>query len=638
MNYLKPLVVLIVFTTLVINQCSGQVPAIDSIITLQTFIIKDSREVKFSTGGKTEDVDSFGLMINKTVSLDELLSTQSRVIVKSYGAGSLASSSIRGAGAAHTAVLWNGFNLQSPSHGIVDLSLIPVNFIDAVSLQSGSNGTLWGSGAIGGAIHLKNTPSLAKGFALSSTSVAGSFGERQQQINFTVKTSEKYTTTARLQYRSALNDFSFVNSTLEGSPIQKQSNSELVQKGFLQENYIKLSRNQHINFRFWYQQTNRNIPPVMSQQLSLSSQLDNSIRASSEWSKKNKLASYFIRSAWFNETIEYSDQATALFSETKVISLISEAEVNLILRDRQLLNVGVNNTYNKAFSDGYQFNPDRNRTALFASLKHWNKKQKWNVLFSARQEVSENKFFPFIPAAGVESNLWQNVKIKANFSRSYRIPTLNDLYWYPGGNPSLLPETGWNQEAGIVFNKDGDKYVGNAEFTLFNRNIKNWIIWLPQENYWVPQNIMEVWSRGTETSAKVKYKGGNWNIEVSVLGNYTISTNERAKNANDASLGKQLIYIPLYSGTGIFAISHKKWHFNFSQAYTGYRYTTSDNSEFLPPFYLSGLFLKRIMEINKYKAELFIRANNLFNSNYQVMAWRPMPGRNYQAGLTIKFN
>ncbi|MDQ3191942.1 MAG: TonB-dependent receptor [Bacteroidota bacterium] len=638
MNYVNTVVVLLILSLLFLNQSWGQKSTMDTTVNLQTYTIKDNREIKFAAGGKTEQVDTLGLLIHKTVSLDELLSNQSRVSIKSYGAGGLATSSIRGAGAAHTAVLWNGFNLQSPTHGLVDLSLIPVNFMDEVSLQTGNVGTLWGSGAIGGVIHLKNKPVQNTGISASTTSVLGSFGEKQQQVNFSYKTGDKFNSTARLYYRSEVNDFSFTNTALADKPVQKQKNSELLQKGFLQENYIKLTSNQQLNIRFWYQQTDRNIPPVMTQTESVSNQKDNSFRVTSEWSNKGKTAAYFVRSAYFDETIEYIDKTYLIFSKSNVRSFISEAEANFILSARQVFNFGINNTYNEAVSQGYEFNPSQNRTALFSSYKLSNKKQNWIGILSARQEVVVNKFVPFIPAAGVEGTIIPNIKIKANVSRSYRIPSFNDLYWYPGGNPDLLPEAGWNQEAGVVLDKGGEKYSVVTELTVFNRNIKNWIIWLPEENYWAPQNIMQVWSRGSEINAKIKYKTRKVKYELSALTNYTVSTNEKAKNANDASVGKQLIYVPLYSGIGNFSISYKKWNFNYSHAYTGYRYTSSDNSQFLEPFHISGLYLKRRTLINKFRAEIFIRANNIFNNNYQVMAWRPMPGRHYQAGLTIQFN
>ena len=201
-----------------------------------------------------------------------------------------------------------------------------------------------------------------------------------------------------------------------------------------------------------------------------------------------------------------------------------------------------------------------------------------------------------------------------------------------------MPETGWGQEAGLILNKQEKEGSAILELTFYNRNIKNWIIWLPQENYWMPQNIMQVWSRGTETSFQIKFNVASWKFKISTSTNYTISTNEKAKTANDASIGKQLIYTPLYSGNGNFSIMHRNWDFNFSHQYTGYRYTSSDNLEFLNPYHYSSFYLSKNIRFNKFKTSIFIRINNLFNSDYQVIALRPMPGRHYQAGLTIKFN
>ena len=371
---------------------------------------------------------------------------------------------------------------------------------------------------------------------------------------------------------------------------------------------------------------------------SLANQEDNALRLTSEWSKKGRSAVYFIRSAYFIESIEYTDDLFKIYSRSNVISSISEAEVNVILTEKQLLNVGINNTYNEVISSGYNTNPRQNRGALFGSYKMYDKKQNWQCLVNIRQELVTNKVAPFIPAAGIEGNIIKSLKIKANVSRSYRIPTFNDFYWNPGGNPDLLPETGWGQEAGLILNKQEKEMSAILELTFYNRNIKNWIIWLPQENYWMPQNIMQVWSRGTETSFQIKFNVASWKFKISTLTNYTVSTNEKAKTANDASIGKQLIYTPLYSGNGNFSVTHRNWDFNFSHHYTGYRYTSSDNLEFLNPYHYSSLYLSKNIRLNKFKTAIFIRVNNLFNADYQVIALRPMPGRYYQAGLTIKFN
>lgn len=40
---------------------------------------------------------------------------------------------------------------------------------------------------------------------------------------------------------------------------------------------------------------------------------------------------------------------------------------------------------------------------------------------------------------------------KASITRNYRFPTLNDLYFLPGGNPALNNESGFTYETGLSF-------------------------------------------------------------------------------------------------------------------------------------------------------------------------------------------
>jgi len=80
--------------------------------------------------------------------------------------GSIATSAIRGASAGHTVVVWNGLALQSPMLGLLDLSMLPSGLVDEVSIQYGGQSTLWGSGAIGGVIHLNNQAKFGKKFGI----------------------------------------------------------------------------------------------------------------------------------------------------------------------------------------------------------------------------------------------------------------------------------------------------------------------------------------------------------------------------------------------------------------------------------------------------------------------------------------
>src|SRR4051812_12993113 len=97
----------------------------DSSFHLKEVIVTSNRLVNFSAGTKVNDIDSLALAQHNSTNLADLLADESPVFIKSYGLGSLATTSFRGGSANHTAILWNGFNINSPMNGQLDLSLVP---------------------------------------------------------------------------------------------------------------------------------------------------------------------------------------------------------------------------------------------------------------------------------------------------------------------------------------------------------------------------------------------------------------------------------------------------------------------------------------------------------------------------------
>jgi iron complex outermembrane receptor protein len=115
-----------------------------------------TKQLQLGNSKKIISIDSLTLARYNTSSLADLLSSQSTLHIKSYGNANIATTSMRGGNANHTALLWNGLNIQNAMLGQTDLSIIPTLFFDNVSLEYGGGSAMWGSGAIGGSIHLQN--------------------------------------------------------------------------------------------------------------------------------------------------------------------------------------------------------------------------------------------------------------------------------------------------------------------------------------------------------------------------------------------------------------------------------------------------------------------------------------------------
>jgi vitamin B12 transporter len=232
----------------------------------------------------------------------------------------------------------------------------------------------------------------------------------------------------------------------------------------------------------------------------------------------------------------------------------------------------------------------------------------------------ERNYYDAIPEAtlGLDGGIFKWLKVKGNVSTLYRVPTLNDLYWNPGGNPDLKPEEGLSEEVTLAASFKIRHLKLSYDVTYFNRNVTNWIIWLPGDYYWAPVNALKVWST------------------LSVNYTYTLSTNQKAKSENDESLNKQLIYCPVHQGALKLNLTYASWYVTYLQSYTGYRYTSSDNLEYLPGYSITKINAGKSFELKKITASVGLSCNNVFDVAYQSVLWNAMPGRSY--AVTVKIN
>src|SRR5690554_4398770 len=144
-------------------------------VRLKEVRVTSTRLREFAVGASVTSPDSSLMNLHQEESLSSLLSAASGIDIKTYGVGGLTSLSMRGGRTNHTAVLWNGLNIQSPMNGGVNLSVMPVRFFNHVEVQRGGSGTLFGSGAVSGVIHLSGKDLLGMKNGLNVSASTGSF-------------------------------------------------------------------------------------------------------------------------------------------------------------------------------------------------------------------------------------------------------------------------------------------------------------------------------------------------------------------------------------------------------------------------------------------------------------------------------
>ena len=596
--------------------CLAQDPVVDTIAELPTALVLADRQELFGQGAR-----------QWTGELETL-----PVYMKSYGPGQLASISLRGAGAAHTALIWNGFNLQNPMHGQVDFSLVPSLLFPEIRVDLGANAALWGSGAIGGAVHLENNlPLPQSGLNLEGGFQLGSFGQQAQflALEWGGKQLSSQTRVFRIRQQ---NDFPFTD--LGGLP-QRQSHATFRQLGGAHDLLFRKKHHQ-LDAHIWIQGSEREIPPTLLQSASEATQADQSIRLAAHWGfSKNKWALH-LRSAYLRDVIDYEDPSISLDDWSRSQVFIAEGEWHWAPRPLQLLALGLHQTWLNGKTDYYDGNPQQMRQAAFASYRQESRNTKWVATTSIRQEWSGGQFAPFSPAlnGAWEPLPWLHTQVQ--ISRHFRWPTMNDLYWTPGGNPDLSPEKGWGGELGLKGIGQLKSMALELELSAYSRRIEDWILWRPTGNFWSPQNLALVWSRGMESSFRTSVPLNAVQLELFLAYSGVRSTSLKKLSPNDDSVGKQLIYTPVHTFTGDLTARWNGFSLGWQQRYTGKVYTLSDHSDSLPAYWLHDLHLEWKFNKERFSLLVFNNLRNIFNTPFQVVQYRPMPGRSWEIGIILK--
>jgi Outer membrane cobalamin receptor protein len=562
--------------------------------------------------------------------LDQLLSNQGGIVINTYGPGGVSGASIRGLGTDHTAVLWNGFNIQSPINGGVNLAILPTSFFDQVSIQYGGNGALFGSGALGGVIHLESKPDTSQGVNLSLLQTLGSFGKSFTGANIDVGFG-KLTSGTRLYYTEAKNNFLFHNTSKIGKPFEHQVNANAASFGVMQNLTYKLKPNQSVAASIWYQDDFSRPQPMMGAYTNHESLKWTSLRNALVWNTVNGKFTSSVRGGYFYDQNIY-DNPGVEHSNHKFYVLTGEAESVYELGNVSSFEAGLIYVNEQVKSTNYAGRPTRDRGAGRVAYRFTTRYLEGFA--SVRKELVSSESNPFTWSAGVRVKPIKLIAIRASISKIYRLPTFNELFWSNWGNPNLNPEKGYSSDAGIEINSLLNSTTLRWAMNVFNSNVEDWILWMPVSGgKWSPMNINKVWSRGSETQFSISHREGKMNVGMDNTCSYNVTTFN-----SGVAKGNQLPYVPKFSGTTSLFVEYSGFRLKYSQRFSGKRFINDASVGYVDAYTVASIMAEKQFLTHDFTLRSFLRIDNIWNSEYQVMNNYPMPLRYFELGIGINFS
>jgi len=589
-------------------------------------------------GFKNMELDTSILNDNQGADLGELLSKYSPVFIKNYGSGQLSTPSFRGTGANHTKVSWNGINLTNRMLGQTDFSTISSYVTDRIIIHQGSGSLEEFSDAIGGSINLYNEPEWDQKFDLKAMQNVGSFNTTHSFLTAAIG-DDKLRNRIRVYYKNSENDFEYMNSRFSRKEKQaKRKYADYNYGGIMNETYWRILDNSFLSAKVWGQFYNRNLPgPISANKTHPNeNQQDQNFRSIVEWKKYSRKNYYEVKTAYLYDFIEYNHKNLNINSLSHIHSWLNKFHHKKELNHGFSLKYGGAVDYNLVKTNNYNDAKNRTTYTLYNAItKEFKNRLKMKVLI--REEVINNEFSPLILNAVTE---WyflpeRNLTLKGNISSNFHYPSFNDLYWNPGGNPDLKPETGISAETGVAYSKSGGSHGAgmSLEVVSYYSDIDNWIAWTPDDDaIWHPENLNEVVSKGIETSMKFNLK--TYGIHYSLQGNYAYTLSE------DVSSGVpvQLAYVPKNQLNSSFSASYKRITVHYAYHFVGKRFADKHHQEEpLSQYGVSSFSMRYIYPFAAFKLGVKMKVKNLFNEHYEVIKYQPLPGRHYQFAISVDF-
>ena len=607
----------------------GYCVSIADTVNLNEVSVISPKSITFSNGSNVKKIDPFKIKISQTEKIADLLSSNSSIYIKQYGA--LATATIRGTSSSHTAVNWNGYPINSIANGLSDLSNITALTNDNIFLIKGGNSTIFGSGSIGGSINIDSKKIRNQKLSSNTNFESGSNGLSSQ--SYSAKYGDDivsfYILHSKLKDK---NKFKFTNISQAGNPRQTNKHGKIVSFQNKLDLNFKLNPNIIIQFNYWGDNSTREVPQNMTIRFTDAMQYDvnDRISISSTYSVKN--LSCKISKALIYEDFRYTEEIKNIDSKYLASKEFNNFDLSFNFKNlifQSAFSYNKNKINNNNFENNKQ--KDISKTIFFSTTY---KKNHLVTQLAIRGEDNSEYEVPLIPLFSTEYKFNELVQSSIKLNKNFRSPTFNDRYWFSSGsrgNIELKPEMSNNAEFSIHLKKNKFKLSS----TLFNLDVKDWILWGQNiDGIWSPENIKEVWSRGIETQLKYNYK----KILLELNYSLTKTTSEKASNDLDISVGQQLRYVPKNKlNTTLLYVEGKIISFlniTFTdEVITSY---SSGDNKTLEAYTLvsAGTSYKLFNEDLK----LDLRVLNLTNQQYQTYLNYPNPGREYVLSINYTIN
>ena len=589
--------------------------------------------------------------------------------VRDYGGiGGMKTVSVRNLGAHHTAVSYDEVTVSNTQAGQIDIGRFSLDNVESLSMAIGADDNLMQSArhyASAGVLSiLTERPHFegGKDYAFRVRLKAGSFGLVTPSLRYWQRVGERTSLSVDGSYMRADGAYPFVLRNGREKTNEKRYNSDIYTWQGEANLYHTFADKSELDMKAYWFYSERGLPgsvtlynPVSRERLWDEDFFAQAVYRKAFHEKWNLHARLKYTHTWnryedtnvkyaggkqidVNRQNEYYASATLGWSPVEAfrIALAEDAFYNDL---RNNINIGSN--------PDYPFPKRITSLTVLSAQWQWERLHvEGNVVGTYAHETVENGENPadkhrLSPCVSVSYRLFPNesLHLRAMWKNTFRMPSFNDLYYLRIGNSGLRPEKATEYNLGLTWSGRpfrAVKYV-SATVDAYYNDVTDKIVAFPTTYVWKMANFGKVKIKGIDvtlaTEVPIYHK-----VSAILTGAYTFQESLDKLEAS-ASYNRQLPYTPKHSGNASLLIRNPWVNLGYSVLFQGERWSSSQHTEqyMLKAYSEHTLTLSREFRFKSCQLNLSGSIHNLFDKQYEIVKYYPMPGRSFSLIGTIFF-
>lgn len=631
-------------------------------------VIKNKKQTENRSTTPLQQMNSDVFTKLNTLQVSDALKYFSGVTVKDFGGvGGLKTVSVRGFGANHTSVSYDGIKVSDMQTGQIDIGKFSIENVDYISLNNGQSDNIFQSASLFASASLLNIKTLQSKFENGKNLNAkigikyGSYGFFSPSLLINKKISGKHSVSFNGEWISAKGNYPFrLDKKIEGNDDLKwRKNSDVKNLHLETTFYSVFSDKQNGYFKASYYDSERGLPGAVISYNPTSS-------AERLWNKNFfSQAHYFAK---LNSKIDF--QANAKYSydftrylDSQTLDTLGKKEntyaqqeiygsVTALYKPTQNLSFSISsdlifNRLNASLSDFAYPNRLSSLTVLAGKLVTDRMNLTASLLYTNTNDDAKKGYAlenqqKLSPYAGLSIQPFDKIdlRFRAFYKNVFRLPTFNDLYYNNFGSRTLKPEDANQFNIGTTYSFSNNwMKCFSITADAYHNEVKNKIVAFPNSNLfiWTMKNDGKVEINGIDVNLWCNFNLKD-SINLTITNSFTYQYAVDKTNPDNGTFNNQLPYTPRYSGGSSAILDLNFVSVSYSLIWSGKRYAGFENLALnkLNGYTDHNLSVSKTFNLKSVKIETALQALNITNHNYQIVRNYPMQGRTFRINLSVR--